>query len=84
MRIFLKSYARCACVDTITIVWSDPKSSPPEDLVLESKYPNSTFEFEVHKENSLSNRFRPLTPVPTEVKSGYILDYHLYFNLRLF
>lgn len=66
LKVFIESYAKCDAVKQVQIVWSDQENSPPQDWI--AKYPEGKFMFEVHKENSLSNRFRPLVDVPTEVR----------------
>lgn len=64
MEIFLDSYARCDVVKQIQVVWSDQENSAPLEWI--EKYPESKVSFELHKKNSLSNRFRPLTEIPTQ------------------
>jgi hypothetical protein len=64
---FLDFYHKCPLVKQIQIVWSDTKASPPVDWL--KKYNHRNEEkvlFEVHKNNSLSNRFRPLVPIDTD------------------
>lgn len=62
----MDSYAKCESVKQVQVVWSDQQNSPPQDWI--SKYPEGKFVFEIHNNNSLSNRFRPRIPVPTEVR----------------
>ncbi len=47
------------------MVWSDQANSAP--VSWEAKYPAGKVRFEIHKSNSLSNRFKALLNVPTEV-----------------
>ncbi len=64
---FVEYYAKCDVVSQVQIVWSDQKDKPPKELL--KKYPKDKFVFETHSSNSLSNRFRALIPVPTEVNN---------------
>ncbi|CAM9219676.1 unnamed protein product, partial [Phaeothamnion confervicola] len=58
-------FARCAGVHEIQVVWSDPANAPPpETLFAAASRP--LVKFEVHEEDSLSNRFLPPSPPPTE------------------
>ncbi len=65
---FLKYYHVCPLVNQIQVVWSDTKESPPMGWLKEYNKGSGSEKvvFEVHKNNSLSNRFRPLIPIPTE------------------
>jgi hypothetical protein len=58
-------YKTCSIIRQVQIVWSDQVNSPPHDWL--SSYPKDKYVFEVHKTDSLSNRFRALGEVPTEV-----------------
>lgn len=61
----------------ITVVWSDPGNKPPADLGPQA-YPHKKVMYEVHVENSLTNRFRALDPIPTDVSAG-----RMYLLIRL-
>ena len=65
LTLFLDHYTQCDDVKEIQIVWSDPLSKPLLNVVKE--YPHKLINFEIHKNNSLSNRFRPLIPITTDV-----------------
>ena len=58
-------YQSCSVVRQVQIVWSDQVNAPPVEWL--SKYPKDKYSFEVHDKDSLSNRFRVLKGVPTEV-----------------
>jgi hypothetical protein len=70
---FLEHYTTCPEVKEITVVWSDLQNSPPSHLS-PSRYPAGKVKYEIHKVNSISNRFKALDPVPTEVSSRLSLD----------
>lgn len=67
---FLDYYHHCPLIKQIQIVWSDTKNDPPLNWLSQYNQKNTNKEdkvvFEIHKNNSLSNRFRPLIPIPTE------------------
>ena len=65
LETFLDYYDTCDVVDQIQVVWSDLQSSPPYSW-LKDLSTNKT-RFEVHKTNSLNNRFRQLLPINTDV-----------------
>ena len=58
-------YKTCDIISQVQIVWSDQVNKPPLDWL--KNYPKDKFMFEVHKTDSLNNRFRVLDSVPTEV-----------------
>jgi hypothetical protein len=58
-------YKTCDVVKQIQIVWSDQVNAPPPEF--SQNYPKDKYLFEIHKTDSLSNRFRVLDSVPTEV-----------------
>ena len=58
----IRHYSRCKGVDAIRIVWSE-SSNPPRELADASALPVI---FDVHVNNSINNRFRPLDDVKTE------------------
>lgn len=62
---FMDYYATCDIVGQVQVVWSDLENKAPMDWL--KKYPEGKYAFEIHTTNSLSNRFRPLIPVDTEV-----------------
>lgn len=64
LRVFLDYYKQCPQVKEVQVVWSDTASSPPMDWL--AGLPAGKVAFEVHKENSLNNRFRAILPVSTE------------------
>jgi CTP:phosphocholine cytidylyltransferase-like protein len=64
LEIFLDYYATCDVVKQIQVVWSDQENAAP--LAWTEKYPDTKVLFELHKNNSLSNRFRPLTEILTQ------------------
>jgi hypothetical protein len=66
---FMDYYKTCETVRQVQVVWSDQVNSPPLDWL--NNYPKDKFMFEVHKTNSLSNRFRVLDNVPTEVCTSF-------------
>jgi hypothetical protein len=66
---FMDYYKTCSVIRQVQIVWSDQVNSPPHDWL--SSYPKDKYVFEVHKTDSLSNRFRALGGVPTEVILNY-------------
>jgi hypothetical protein len=51
------------------VVWSDSAETPPtqwlDDFSQKDKKFRKNIQFEVHHNNSLSNRFRPLIAIPT-------------------
>lgn len=59
---FIMHYSGSPEVNEIQVIWSDQSSVPP----ISTWIGNSKVKFEVHKSNSLSNRFRPLIPIKTE------------------
>lgn len=61
LRVFLDYYKECPQVREVQVVWSDQANNPPLDWGVPGK-----ITFEVHKENSLNNRFRAIIPVPTD------------------
>jgi hypothetical protein len=63
---FLEHYTMCPEIKEITVVWSDLKNAPPAHLSPE-RYPPGLVRYEMHTVNSISNRFKALEPVPTEV-----------------
>lgn len=69
LEIFLDNFHVCPVVEQIQVVWSDTKSSPPGFI---SKHKNTVLE--VHYNNSLSNRFIPILPISTEVRSTVFYD----------
>jgi len=58
------SYRRRPLIYRFQVVWSDQKSSPPDWL---HRYKDGKVFFELHRTNSLSNRFKALRDVKTEV-----------------
>ena len=56
---------------TIQIVWSETTVTPPAMYSDKSQFQGKVV-VEVHKNNSLSNRFRALLPIPTEVSIIYL------------
>ena len=70
--IFLEHYHKCQNVRQIQIIWSDQESTPPLEWL--NKYPKDKVAFEVHRNNSLNNRFRNLLPITTEVNILRILS----------
>jgi hypothetical protein len=69
LKQFLDHYSTCPEVKQITVVWSDPDNKPPVELG-PINYPHSDVFYEIHVNNSLTNRFRAIYPVPTDV-SGH-------------
>jgi hypothetical protein len=61
---FLNHYDKCPDVTEIQVVWSDQKNSPPKNFLngLQRKVT-----FEVHSFDSLSNRFKPIANVETDL-----------------
>lgn len=57
----------CMQVREVTVVWSDLKNAPPAHLA-PSRYAPGKVRYEMHKADSISNRFKALDPVPTEVR----------------
>lgn len=64
LRQFLDHYSTCSAIHEIRVVWSDQVNAAPLDWA--KRYPVNKVAFEVHPANSLNNRFKPLTPTPTE------------------
>eukprot|EP01038_Epipyxis_sp_PR26KG_P004192 gene4192-5963_t len=64
LKIFLDSYVQCGCVAMIQVVWSDTVNKPPQSMI--NEFINRNVVFEIHKNNSLSNRFKPLINIPTQ------------------
>lgn len=62
LKVFLSSFHKCPIVEEIQVVWSDLKNSPPSFI---GEYDRTVVE--VHKNNSLSNRFIALLPIKTNV-----------------
>lgn len=54
-------------IEEIQVVWSDQKNKPPLDWL--KKYHPQKVLFEIHGNNSLTNRFKPKHPIKTEVRS---------------
>jgi hypothetical protein len=52
-------------VQVIQVIWSDQENSVPG--LLKKKYDSNKVHFELHSSDRLSNRFRAITPPPTEV-----------------
>ena len=65
IKYFLDYYQTCDVIKQVQVVWSDQVNSPPTDWL--KNYPPGKFMFEVHKTDSLNNRFKVLDSVPTEV-----------------
>lgn len=67
-------YARCSSLDSIHIVWSEP--DPPSEslkkflnrvILLNSKSDRRVeLKFDINKEDSLNNRFKPITDLKTD------------------
>lgn len=64
LKTFLNHYTTCKDVKEIQIIWSDQKTAAPIEWV--RLYPNALVTFEIHKNDSLSNRFRPLLSIKTD------------------
>jgi hypothetical protein len=62
---FLTHYDTCVDVEQVQVVWSDTDSSPPMHFLKGLSRKNVVFE--VHKENSLNNRFKPEIDIPTDI-----------------
>ncbi len=59
---------KCSAIAQIQVIWSDLDSSPPAWLDDGRKFPKDKFVVEKHyRNNSLTNRFRPLVNIPSEV-----------------
>lgn len=58
-----KTKKECSVVKKIQVVWSDEKAQPPTTWL--EKY-GDRLTFEVHEENTLSNRFLPKSAIETE------------------
>lgn len=71
LELFLEHYKKCENVKQIQVVWSDQESKPPIGMV--DKYPKDKVIFEVHRNDSLNNRFRNLVSIPTEVSYSILL-----------
>ena len=67
IKYFMDYYETCDTVRRIQIVWSDQKNSPPPEWL--DHYAKDKYVFEMHNTDSLSNRFRVLDNVPTEVST---------------
>lgn len=64
-------------VEQVTVVWSDPDNKPPPHLGPDA-YPHREVFYEIHETNSITNRFRALNPVPTDVRNDIPILYPLY------
>lgn len=65
LKIFLDNHSNCDVVDQIQVIWSDPDNNdkiPNNWLTL---YPKDKVIFEIHDNNSLNNRFKPLHEIHT-------------------
>lgn len=70
LRTFLDNYSKCDAINQIVVVWSDPENNDkiPKDWL--SLYKKDQVIFEIHDNNSLNNRFKPLS----EMKTNAILS----------
>ena len=68
---FLDYYQDCKVIDQVQVIWSDIERLAPIDWL--SRYPKNKIIFEIHKNNSLSNRFKQILPIQTEVRYYFIL-----------
>jgi hypothetical protein len=64
-------YKTCDVVSQVQVVWSDQVNKAPVEWL--KKYPEGKYIFEIHDTNSLSNRFRALIPVNTEVFTQHVI-----------
>ena len=73
----MKYYDKCETVKLVQVIWSDQLNKAPIEWL--KTYSKGKFEFEIHSNDSLSNRFRVLKGIPTEVTYLYNLK-HSYYN----
>lgn len=64
LKEFLDSHHACSVVKQIQVVWSDTENKP--SLELQGQYPEGRVVFEMHGNNSLNNRFKPMLEVSTD------------------
>lgn len=65
LKTFLDNYQSCNVIEQIQIIWSDQDNQAPIEWL--DKYPENKIIFEIHRNNSLSNRFKVLHEIKTEV-----------------
>ena len=63
----MRYYKDCKIVQQVQIVWSDQENGAPFHWIKDFGLPSDKYVFEIHRNNSLSNRFRPLQSIPTVV-----------------
>lgn len=83
LKQFVEYYHHCPHVQSIQVVWSEVNVSPPPVYSDKSRFSGKVV-VEVHKNNSLSNRFRALLPIPTEVRSSLPIGTIYSLSKRLF
>ena len=66
----------------VQVVWSDIDNKAPFSWISELSLQPEKFVFEIHSNNSLSNRFRPLQKIPTEVYTSNQFG-HIDFGIKL-
>jgi hypothetical protein len=67
LETFLRYYKECKIVQEVQVVWSDQDNRAPFHWINDFGLPTDKYKFEIHRNNSLSNRFRPLLSIPTSV-----------------
>jgi len=67
LKYFLMYYKNCDVVQQVQIVWSDQSNDAPVSWNDEFSLSRAKFVFEIHSNDSLSNRFRSTIPLLTEV-----------------
>jgi hypothetical protein len=66
LRVTVRHYAYCSHVDSIQIIWSDLENEPPPLSFFGLNSMHAPIMFEKHKQDSLNNRFLPLSPLATD------------------
>eukprot|EP01036_Dinobryon_divergens_P029815 gene29815-38969_t len=65
LETFMRYYKDCKIVKQVQVVWSDQENGAPFHWIKDFGLPSDKYVFEIHRNNSLSNRFRPLLSIPT-------------------
>lgn len=76
MKIFLDYHEKCDAIEEIQVVWSDLEYSPPENWT--QNYENGKVVFEIHSNNSLTNRFISKLKIKTEVSDVNYMSQKLF------
>eukprot|EP01035_Chromulina_nebulosa_P017028 gene17028-22534_t len=61
---FVKFYDSCKVIKSIQVVWSDQENQHPSHWIKDFNL--QKVEFEIHLQNSLTNRFKPILNISTQ------------------